>query len=63
VPIDDNVEICVPITFGECCRARDTLEGKQPNAESLAAIQELRDGGGETFPSVDDLMKDLESDD
>jgi hypothetical protein len=44
-------------------RARATLEGKHPNAESLAAMQELEDGGGETFSSVDDLMKDLESDD
>jgi hypothetical protein len=26
-------------------------------------MQELEDGGGETFASVDDLMKDLESDD
>jgi hypothetical protein len=34
-----------------------TLEGKQPNAESLAAMQELEDGGGETFASVDELMK------
>jgi hypothetical protein len=37
--------------------ARSTLEGKHPNAESLAAIQELEDGGGETFSSVDDLME------
>jgi len=27
VPIDDNAEICVPITFGECSRARTKLEG------------------------------------
>jgi hypothetical protein len=38
-------------------------EGKHPNAETQAAMQELEDGGGETFSSVDDLMKDLESDD
>jgi hypothetical protein len=44
-------------------RARSTLESKHPNAESLAAMQELEDGGGETFPSIDDLMKDLNSDD
>jgi hypothetical protein len=37
--------------------ARATLEGKHPNAESLAAMQELEDGGGETFSSVDDLMR------
>jgi hypothetical protein len=43
--------------------ARSTLEGKHPNAESLAAIQELEDGGGEMFSSVEALMKDLESDD
>ena len=44
-------------------RARSTLEGKHPNAESLAAMQELEDGGGEMFSSVEALMKDLESDD
>jgi hypothetical protein len=43
--------------------ARSTLEGKHPNAESLAAMQELEDGGWEMFPSVEALMKDLESDD
>jgi hypothetical protein len=43
--------------------ARSTLEGKHPNAESLAAMQELEDGGGEMFSSVEALMKDLESDD
>jgi hypothetical protein len=49
--------------IADLLRARSTLEGKHPNAESQAAIQELEDGGGETFSSVDDLMKDLESDD
>ena len=28
VSIEDNAEICVPITFGECSRARAALEGK-----------------------------------
>jgi hypothetical protein len=37
-------------------RARSTLEGKHPNAESLAAMQELEDGGGETFSSVDAII-------
>lgn len=27
VCVDDNAEICVPITFGECSRARAKLEG------------------------------------
>jgi hypothetical protein len=54
---DDSIKV------GHLRRARSTLEGKHPNAESLAAMQELEDGGGETFPSIDDLMKDLNSDD
>jgi hypothetical protein len=43
--------------IADLLRARSTLEGKHPNAESLAAMQELEDGGGETFSSVDDLME------
>jgi DNA-damage-inducible protein J len=31
---------------------------KIPNAETLAAIAELEDGGGETFSTTDDLFDD-----
>jgi DNA-damage-inducible protein J len=31
---------------------------KIPNAETLAAIVELEDGGGETFSTTDDLFDD-----
>lgn len=34
-----------------------------PNAETIAAMQELEDGGGKSFSSVAELMADLKSDD
>lgn len=35
---------------------------KQPNAETLAAINELESGNGKRFATVDDLLEDLEDD-
>lgn len=34
-----------------------------PNAETVAAMRELEEGGGTRFGSVDALMKDLNADD
>jgi DNA-damage-inducible protein J len=39
------------------------LELYNPNAETLQAMEELRQGGGKTFPRVADLMADLQADD
>ncbi len=36
---------------------------KQPNAETLAAMRELEEGGGERFETVEALLADLYSDD
>lgn len=35
---------------------------KQPNAETLAAINELESGKGKRFATVDELFADLEAD-
>lgn len=35
---------------------------KQPNAETLAAIDELESGKGKRFATVDELFADLEAD-
>lgn len=35
---------------------------KQPNAETLAALDELESGQGKRFATVDDLFADLEAD-
>ena len=32
----------------------------EPNAETIAAMQELENGGGESFRSLDELWKNLE---
>jgi len=34
--------------------------GKRPNAETLEAMRELEQGGGETFKNTDDLFKSWE---
>jgi DNA-damage-inducible protein J len=34
-----------------------------PNAETLEAMEELRNGGGKTFATVAELMADLNADD
>ncbi len=36
---------------------------KVPNAETIAAMQELERGGGKSFATVADLMADLNADD
>lgn len=36
-------------------------KAKEPNAETVEAINELNDGGGETFETVSELMEDLNS--
>lgn len=35
-------------------------EGVKPNAETLAAMEELEDGGGECFDTLDELWASLE---
>lgn len=35
-------------------------EYDEPNAETIAAMKELEDGGGECFDTLDDLWKSLE---
>lgn len=35
-------------------------EQDRPNAETIAAMQELEDGGGECFDTLDELWKSLE---
>lgn len=35
-------------------------EHDEPNAETIAAMKELEDGGGECFDTLDDLWKSLE---
>lgn len=35
-------------------------EGVKPNAETLAAMKELEDGGGECFDTLDELWASLE---
>lgn len=32
------------------------IRGKQPNAETIAAMRELEQGGGERFDNADDLF-------
>jgi DNA-damage-inducible protein J len=39
------------------------FELREPNAETIEAMNELRNGGGKTFKSVDELMADLDADD
>ena len=36
--------------------------GDVPNAETIAAIEELECGGGKTFDSIEELMADLNAD-
>jgi DNA-damage-inducible protein J len=33
---------------------------KQPNAETLAAMRELEEGGGKYFDSIEAMLKDLD---
>ena len=35
-------------------------EREEPNAETIAAMQELESGGGECFDTLDELWKSLE---
>jgi hypothetical protein len=37
--------------------------GHTPNAETIAAIEELEAGGGKSFDSVEELMVELNCDD
>ena len=37
--------------------------GDVPNAETIAAIEELERGGGKSFNSIEELMADLNADD
>ncbi len=39
------------------------FELKVPNAETIAAMEEARQGGGKSFNSVEELMADLNADD
>lgn len=39
------------------------FEARVPNAETVAAIEELERGGGKKFATVADLMADLNADD
>lgn len=39
------------------------FEPMVPNAETIAAMKEARDGGLASFNTVDDLMADLDADD
>ena len=39
------------------------FEPLRPNAETIAAMQEARRGGGQKFDSVEALMADLDADD
>ena len=45
--------------------ALDALEddGDVPNAETIAAIEELERGGGKSFDSIEELMADLNAGD
>ena len=39
------------------------FEARVPNAETVAAMQELERGGGRSFATVEELMADLNADD
>jgi hypothetical protein len=43
--------------------ALEDLCGDVPNAETIAAIEELERGGGKSFDSIEELMADLNADD
>ncbi len=46
----------------ECPICRDA-KALEPNAKTIVAINELRDGQGKMLNSIDELMADLNSDD
>jgi hypothetical protein len=44
------------------CTEFENGRGDVPNAETIAAIEELEKGGGESFDSIEELMADLNAD-
>jgi DNA-damage-inducible protein J len=53
-----------PPPASESSRSANRSSGTlYPNAETLAAMEELRNGGGKSFNSVADLIADLHADD
>jgi hypothetical protein len=48
------LNICAEFENGRC---------DVPNAETIAAIEELERGGGKTFSGIEELMADLNADD
>ncbi|MCP4362144.1 MAG: type II toxin-antitoxin system RelB/DinJ family antitoxin [Chloroflexi bacterium] len=49
---------CLIMKIGVCGGLPFQPTAKTPNAETLAAMMELEDGGGEVFFTTDDLFAD-----
>ena len=45
------------------CQPRPSAMKTVPNAETIAAIEELERGGGKSFDSIEELMAELNADD
>ena len=61
----DLPEMPETILVGEASHLYNLLfeGGNIPNAETIAAIEELEKGGGKSFGSVEELMAELNADD